>query len=77
MLELCRYPAKVGSTCASPNPTESTLATARLCQRVTKGPQSSAAGIAMAYKRIEAASRTTERSRAAVIAQFLGAVRSK
>jgi hypothetical protein len=34
---------------------ESTFATVRLRQRVTKGPGSRAAGIAMAYKLIEAA----------------------
>ena len=35
------------------NPIESTFATVRLRQRVTKGPGSRAAGIAMAFKRIE------------------------
>jgi hypothetical protein len=37
------------------NPIESTFATVRLRQRVTKGPGSRAAGIAMAFKLIEAA----------------------
>ena len=37
------------------NPIESTFATVRLRQRVTKGPGSRAAGIAMAYKLIDAA----------------------
>jgi transposase-like protein len=37
------------------NPIESTFATVRLRQRITKGPGSRAAGIAMAYKLIEAA----------------------
>ena len=37
------------------NPIESTFATVRLRQRVTKGPGSRAAGIAMAFKRIESA----------------------
>jgi putative transposase len=37
------------------NPIESTFATVRLRQRVTKAPGSRAAGIAMAFKRIESA----------------------
>lgn len=37
------------------NPIESTFASVRLRTRVTKGPGSRAAGIAMAYKLIEAA----------------------
>jgi putative transposase len=37
------------------NPIESTFATVRLRQRVTKGPGSRAAGIAMAFKLIESA----------------------
>jgi putative transposase len=37
------------------NPIESALATVRLRQRVTKGPDSRAAGIAMAFKLIESA----------------------
>ena len=37
------------------NPIESTLATVRLRQRVTKGPGSRAAGVAMAFKLIESA----------------------
>ena len=37
------------------NPIESTFATVRLRTKVTKGPGSRAAGIAMAYKLIEAA----------------------
>ena len=39
------------------NPIESTFATVRLRQRVTKGPGSRAAGIAMAFKLIESAQR--------------------
>ena len=35
------------------NPIESTFATVRLRQRVTKGPGSRAAGVAMAFKLIE------------------------
>ena len=37
------------------NPIESTFATVRLRTKVTKGPGSKAAGLAMAYKLIEAA----------------------
>jgi hypothetical protein len=37
------------------NPIESTFATVRLRQRVTKGPGSRAAGVAMAFKLIESA----------------------
>jgi putative transposase len=37
------------------NPIESTFATVRLRQRVTKGPGSRAAGVPMAFKLIEAA----------------------
>jgi hypothetical protein len=37
------------------NPIESTFATVRLRTRVTKGPGSRAAGVAMAFKRIESA----------------------
>ena len=37
------------------DPIESTFATVRLRQRVTKGPGSRAAGIAMAFKRFESA----------------------
>ncbi len=37
------------------NPIESTFATVRLRTKVTKGPGSRAAGIAMAYKLIDAA----------------------
>ena len=44
-----------GSTCAPRIPIESTFATVRLRTKVTKGPGSRAAGIAMAYKLIEAA----------------------
>jgi len=38
-----------------PRPIESTFATVRLRQRITKGPGSRAAGIAMAFKLIESA----------------------
>ena len=48
-------PPSTGSTCARPTPIESTFATVRLRQRVTKGPGSRATGVAMAFKLIQAA----------------------
>jgi hypothetical protein len=47
-------PVSTGSTCAPP-PMKSTSATVRLRQRVTKGPGSRTAGIAMAFKLIDSA----------------------
>jgi len=44
-----------GSTCAPPTRSNRPFATVRLRQRVTKGPGSRAAGIAMAFKLIESA----------------------
>jgi putative transposase len=49
------YPAEHWIHLRTTNPIESTFATVRLRQRVTKGPGSRAAGIAMAFKLIEAA----------------------
>ncbi len=46
----------IGCLCTT-NPIESTFATVRLRQRVTKGPGSRAAGVAMAFKLIESAQR--------------------
>ena len=43
-----------GSISKTTNPIESTFATVRLRTKVTKGPGSRAAGLAMAYKLIEA-----------------------
>lgn len=48
-------PAEHGIHLRTTNPIESTFATVRLRQRVTKGPGSRAAGIAMAFKLIESA----------------------
>ncbi len=48
-------PAEHGLRLRTTNPIESTFATVRLRQRVTKGPGSRAAGIAMAFKLIESA----------------------
>ena len=55
------------------NPIESTFATVRLRQRVTKGPGSRAAGIAMAFKLIESAQ---HRWRAVNSAHFVALVRA-
>jgi putative transposase len=45
----------IGSICARRTPSLSTFATVRLRSKVTKGPGSRAAGLAMAFKLIEAA----------------------
>ena len=55
LLEYFRYPAEHWVHLRTTNPIESTFATMRLRTRVTKGPGSRAAGMAMAYKLIEAA----------------------
>ena len=55
------------------NPIESTFATVRLRQRVTKGPGSRAAGIAMAFKLIESAQ---HRWRAVNFAHLVALVRA-
>lgn len=55
LLEFFRYPAEHWVHLRTTNPIESTFATVRLRTKVTKGPGSRAAGIAMAYKLIETA----------------------
>lgn len=55
LLEYYRYPAEHWVHLRTTNPIESTFATVRLRTKVTKGPGSRAAGMAMAYKLIEAA----------------------
>ena len=55
LLEFYNYPAEHWVHLRTTNPIESTFATVRLRTRVTKGPGSRAAGIAMAFKLIEAA----------------------
>jgi putative transposase len=55
LLEFYRYPAEHWVHLRTTNPIESTFATVRLRQRVTKGPGSRAAGVAMAFKLIESA----------------------
>jgi hypothetical protein len=49
------YPAEHWIHLRTTNPAESTFATVRLRQRVTKEPGSRAAGVAMAFKLIESA----------------------
>ena len=55
LLEFYSYPAEHWIHLRTTNPIESTFATVRLRQRVTKGPGSRAAGVAMAFKLMESA----------------------
>jgi len=55
LLEFYNYPAGHWVHLRTTNPIESTFATVRLRQRVTKGPGNRAAGVAMAFKLIESA----------------------
>ncbi|TPG31646.1 IS256 family transposase [Mycolicibacterium hodleri] len=55
LLEFYKYPAEHWIHLRTTNPIESTFATVRLRTKVTKGPGSRVAGIAMAYKLIDAA----------------------
>lgn len=55
LLEFYKYPAEHWVHLRTRNPIESTFATVRLRTKVTKGPGSRAAGLAMAYKLIDAA----------------------
>jgi putative transposase len=55
LLAFYDYPAEHWIHLRTTNPIESTFATVRLRQRVTKGPGSRAAGIAMAFKLLESA----------------------
>jgi transposase-like protein len=55
LLEFYHYPAEHWVHLRTTNPIESTFATVRLRTKVTKGPGSRAAGLAMAYKLIDAA----------------------
>jgi hypothetical protein len=57
LLAFYDYPAERWIHLRTTHPIESTFATVRLRQRVTKGPGSRAAGIAMAFKLIESAQR--------------------
>jgi transposase-like protein len=55
LLAFYDYPAEHWKHLRTTNPIESTFATVRLRTKVTKGPGSRAAGLAMAYKLIESA----------------------
>ena len=55
LLEFYKDPAEHWIHLRTSNPIESTFATVRLRTNVTKGPGSRSAGLAMAYKLIEAA----------------------
>ncbi len=55
LLAFYDYPAEHWIHLRTTNPIESTFATVRLRQRVTKGPGSRPAGVAMAFKLIESA----------------------
>ena len=55
LLAFYDFPAEHWIYLRTTNPIESTFATVRLRQRVTKGPGSRAAGVAMAFKLIESA----------------------
>jgi len=55
LLEFHNYPAEHWVHLRTTNPIESTFATVRHRTKVTKGPGSRAAGLAMAFKLIEAA----------------------
>jgi hypothetical protein len=55
LLAFYDYPAEHWIPMRTTNPVESAFATVRLRQRVTKGPGSRAAGVAMAFKLIESA----------------------
>ena len=56
-VEVLRLPGRALDPPAHHQPDRSTFATVRLRQRITKGPGSRAAGIAMAFKLIESAQR--------------------
>ncbi len=55
LLEFYRYPAEHWIHLRTTKPIESTFTSVRLRTKVTKGPGSRTAGIAMAYKLIESA----------------------
>ena len=55
LLRFFDFPAEHWQHLRTSNPIESTFSTVRLRTRVTKGPGSKAAGLAMAFKLLEAA----------------------
>jgi transposase-like protein len=78
LLAFYDYPAEHWIHLRATDPIESTFATVRLRQRVTKGPGSRAAGVAKAFKLIESAqtgggpSTHTTSSRWSVPARYSG-----
>lgn len=64
LLEFYNYPAQHWIHLRTTNPIESTFATVRLRQRVTKGPGSRAGGVAMAFKLLQGAQRRWKAVRA-------------
>lgn len=73
LLEFYRYPAEHWVHLRTTNPIESTFATVRLRTKITKGPGSRAAGVAMAFKLIESAQK---RWRAVNAPQYVALVRA-
>jgi putative transposase len=73
LLSFYDYPAEHWIHLRTTNPIESTFATVRLRTRVTKGPGSRAAGVAMAFKLIESAQ---QRWRAVNAPQLVALVRA-
>jgi putative transposase len=73
LLSFFDFPAEHWLHLKTTNPIESTFATVRLRTKVTKGPGSRAAGLAMAYKLIEAAQ---DRWRAVNAPQLVALVRA-
>ena len=73
LLAFFDFPAEHWVHLRTTNPIESTFATVRLRTKVTKGPGSRAAGLAMAFKLIEAAE---DRWRALTGAHLVALVRA-
>ena len=66
------FPAEHWIHLKTTNPIESTFATVRLRTKVTKGPGSRAAGLAMAFKLIEAAQPALEKREPVLIEAPVG-----
>lgn len=73
LLEFYNYPAQHWIHLRTTNPIESTFATVRLRQRITKGPGSRASGVAMAFKLLQAAQRRWKAIRAPHLAALVRA----
>jgi hypothetical protein len=73
LLAFYNFPAEQWIHLRTTNPIESTFATVRLRQRVTKGPGSRAAGVAMAFNLIESAQ---ARGRAVNVPHLVALVRA-